>query len=167
MNRLRKVEAHTASWIEIIKSITQPFWKLSRLIRPRGLKWTLCSCCTCISLSRLIQPRGLKSVIVGVIALTAGLRLIQPRGLKFPQAINIFLPGEVEAYTVSWIEIDYLSEPVWESEYDGNRKRITGIYVYLPPAAWDECDYRRCACREYSEYQTIADGWKSTLQRVG
>ena len=54
------VEAYTASWIEISGFCSGELVGVSRLIQPRGLKYTPQSVLSNGDQSRLIQPRGLK-----------------------------------------------------------------------------------------------------------
>ena len=62
-----RVEAYTASWIEMQFPYRIPPEKWSRLIQPRGLKCSRQQRRENVSKSRLIQPRGLKSVCIETI----------------------------------------------------------------------------------------------------
>ena len=59
-SRRSRVEAYTASWIEIASSQEPNSCSVSRLIQPRGLKSPDFCFTDPITSSRLIQPRGLK-----------------------------------------------------------------------------------------------------------
>ena len=79
----QKVEAYTASWIEISTQWAHLLSQASRLIQPRGLKCILCVLLTVVIESRLIQPRGLKLRCSRNETVIRSSRLIQPRGLKW------------------------------------------------------------------------------------
>ena len=100
-----RVEAYTASWIEMSLSWYYAPTNRSRLIQPRGLKYVIYLAWL------LVLRRGLYSLVDwNLIWKTISVsycvsRLIQPRGLKYHMHL-LFLMGDcVEAYTASWIEI--------------------------------------------------------------
>ena len=62
-----KVEAYTASWIEISRFPGHFVNPVSRLIQPRGLKYNRGAGRPGHRRSRLIQPRGLKLAVSGTV----------------------------------------------------------------------------------------------------